>query len=732
MWRNVAFAGCLAAAVVVAACEGPVGPPGETGAGDAGPPGPTGATGPTGPSGGPGLDASTPRAFVPTGPGIKLAVSATDIANDGTVVVSFDVTDGAGVPLDLAGKYTEGAITPKFALAALGTDGYASYTTQVHKSADGSKSASLPDSDTGGALVEVGAGAGTYTYTFGTKLPAGFDQTKTHTLGVWASRPYQGKTYVVNTLSDFRPDGAAVTQTRDIITTQGCNQCHNPLAFHEGGTERRDVRLCVLCHAAPAADVSNGNGIDMPTMIHKIHRGKFLPSVLGGQPYQLTADDGTLDDHSDPWFPDALQNCAKCHQGSQGDVWTKNPPNRALCTGCHDRTAFASPVPAGYTPHGGGPMADDSQCGSCHVATGTNISIAGAHTVAENDPKDPKLALAIGTVTGTAPTQTPVVHFTVTANGQPYDLLGTPLGGLAVTLAGPTIDYADAEPTTYTMQGTGASGTLALDGSVGSYVYTFPAPIPATATGTYAVGMEGWIAAAAPATYRYAALNPVAYVAVTDPAPVPRRDVVDRNKCNACHTDLAAHGGIRKSPEYCVMCHTPNKVNDQRVARFEVPATTANSVNFKLMVHRLHRGNQLVQGYVLGSYPPPTTANPGGTPVDFGTVTFPGNLEACWACHKSTSYMLPLPAGLLPTVTSETLACNDTPPLDPTKYCTNRSVASQTSLQPISTACTACHDAPATVAHAEVMTAPDGTESCATCHGPGAQWDVQAVHALPP
>src|SRR5208283_3684301 len=109
----------------------------------------------------------------------------------------------------------------------------------------------------------------------------------------------------------------------------------------------------------------------------------------------------------------------------------------------------------------------------------------------------------------------------------------------------------------------------------------------------------------------------VTYVAVTDPTPSPRRTVVERDKCNSCHSDLLAHGGTRKSPEYCVLCHNPNAVDDPGVARFEVPSTQAPSVNFKVLVHKIHRGSDLAQGYVLGGTPAPTPANPGGTPIDF-------------------------------------------------------------------------------------------------------------------
>src|SRR6185295_8659423 len=115
------------------------------------------------------------------------------------------------------------------------------------------------------------------------------------------------------------------------------------------------------------------------------------------------------------------------------------------------------------------------------------------------------------------------------------------------------------------------------------------------------------------------------------------------------HYKLQAHGGPRQEVQYCAFCHNPNKANDTRVARFEVPFTTAQSVDFKVMIHKIHIGEKLAQQpYVLGGFPAPTPANPGGTPLSFGEVRFPGDIKSCPTCHAGATYLLPLGAAVLP------------------------------------------------------------------------------------
>jgi OmcA/MtrC family decaheme c-type cytochrome len=324
----------------------------------------------------------------------------------------------------------------------------------------------------------------------------------------------------------------------------------------------------------------------------------------------------------------------------------------------------------------------------------------------------------------TTPGDTPEIVFRVEQNGAPLNILATPLNSLRVTIAGPTSDYATYWQ--HTIQGSGATGTLIAEGE--NFRYTFPAMMPATAAGTYAFGLEGYVQPGGPTGPRIAAPNPISFAAVTDAAPEPRRTVVSQEQCNSCHLQLGAHGGSRIEVQYCAFCHNPNNVNDDRVERFENKTVDVHSVDLAVMVHRIHMGEELSQPYVLGGNPTPTKANPAGTPVDFGEVRYPGDRNACWTCHAGATYTLPLSAKLLPKKT-QVLTCIEDPAADVDNYCDLRTVASEKLIAPETAACTGCHDAPYVVAHAETMTSASGIEACATCHGPGADFDVQVVHA---
>ena len=339
-------------------------------------------------------------------------------------------------------------------------------------------------------------------------------------------------------------------------------------------------------------------------------------------------------------------------------------------------------------------------------------------------PTPEALSLGIVSVEHTGPGQTPELVFTALEDGVPAGILAKPLTHLAVTIAGPTTDYASYWQ--YLIQGTGSTGTLSKDAA--RYRYIFPAPMPSGATGSYAFGLEGYIAPGGPNGPLYASINPVKFVAVTDAIAVPRRSVATDAQCHGCHVSFTAHGGTRRSLDYCVFCHNPNEIDDQEVARFEGVPVDATSESMSFMTHRIHMGSRLTQPYVLGGFPGPAKPNPAGTPIDFSLVVYPGDVGECQACHTVEGHQLPLPSNLLPVLERRTLQCTENPAADADNYCDIRVASGENIIAAETAACIGCHDEPVTAAHAEIMTTADGVATCAVCHAPGKFSDADIYH----
>jgi OmcA/MtrC family decaheme c-type cytochrome len=279
------------------------------------------------------------------------------------------------------------------------------------------------------------------------------------------------------------------------------------------------------------------------------------------------------------------------------------------------------------------------------------------------------------------------------------------------------------------MQGGGAGGTLTAAGEPGTFRYVFPpaAKMPDDATGSYTFALEGGVTVAGA---RFFAHGPTMAAAVTDAQPVARRVVVEDAACNRCHDDIQGHGGMRKGVQSCVLCHNPENVNDERVARLEGTTVDVESVDLKVMIHKIHRGEGLEQSYILGGNPGPSAERPAGSPHDMGHTRYPGVLRDCSTCHDPATITLPLPASVRPS-RLETLTCTEDPAADGDSFCNTR-VAEVRYLAPATAVCTSCHDGDSTQAHAEVMTTALGKESCATCHGRGSAFDPARVHTLDP
>lgn len=99
------------------------------------------------------------------------------------------------------------------------------------------------------------------------------------------------------------------------------------------------------------------------------------------------------------------------------------------------------------------------------------------------------------------------------------------------------------------------------------------------------------------------------------------RDVARTATCNACHDPLSAHGGARRSVELCVLCHTPQTVDPD----------TGNTVDFPVMVHKIHDGSQLPSVKAGGKY---QIIGFNNSVADYSDVVFPADPRNCASCHK--------------------------------------------------------------------------------------------------
>ena len=630
-------------------------------------------------------------------PGVIVKIVSAGIAKDGTITARVTITDPKGMALDRLGVSTPGPVSMSLIAAYIpaGKTQYVSYTTTVAKpSIPGNTNPSQTQAanDSGGTWATNAVGD--YTYTFKTKAPTTFDPTVTHSIGVSATRDLSEFitqdewASVGNDVFNFVPDGSAVKVTRSVVPTTACNQCHDPLIGHGGS--RLTVELCILCHTPQTINPDTQLTQDMPVLIHKIHMGKNLPSVIAGTPYRIWHR-GAWSDFSDVGFPsgvDELETCTVCHQNSPQANNFATVPTRAACGACHDNVNFASGL-----NHVNLPQVDDNQCTQCHKPTGAEFdaSIGGAHTVATRSTQLPGVVFAITAVDNAKPGQSPSVTFSVQGkDGNSLDI--TRMDLLNLVLAGPTTDYnAYVSEDVRTAK---ASGPL--------FVYTFKAALPANATGSYVVGIEGYRNITInpntvnSAVVRDVGFNQVFYFPVGAAKVAPRRQVVSQALCAGCHDKLMLHGGIRQNVEYCVVCHSPTETDASMRKTGDIP----ESINFKTMIHKIHTGSNLTTDF--------TVVGHGGSINNFNGVGYPGDRRDCVKCHLPGTYDLPLPDGLITQTT-------------PRDYLTTQG--------PATAACLSCHTTKAAAAHAWTMTSPTLGEACDACHGPLSDASVDKVHA---
>ena len=665
-------------------------------------------------------------------PGLTIKIVSASIAQDGTISVDYKLSDPKGLPLDPAGVTTPGAISVSYVVAYIpkGQSQFVAYTTRAQTSPITHVTAIQAGADSGGTVKQVADGEFVYTFKQKATPPSGsYDATTTHRVGVYGSRNLTefdlGTYYDDDTLSWVPGGGAAVP--RDVIRTASCNKCHDQLAFHGGS--RRSMELCIMCHTPQTVDPDTGNTVDMKVFVHKLHMGAELPSVQAGKPYQIIGFNQAVSDWSTVELPSDPRRCDFCHEdqkvtgATQSDKWLTNP-GRDACGSCHDNVNFAT-----GQNHVNLPQTSDNECKNCHIPQGElefDASIKGAHTIETQAPSRPGIVVDIVKIDNGQAGKKPTVTFTVkdfAGNGLTMAQLTGGNNRLGLVMAGPTTDYgytsfgSDVTTGGYVSENPVPTAQCANDGTC---TYTFTHAVPANAKGTYAIGIEGRRdLVLLPGTTQevhteYGAINKVKYFSVDGSPVFARRQVVDVNKCNGCHSFLSLHGENRNQIEMCVLCHNPSETDAARRAVAIDPADKAKpnqGVNFAMMVHKIHTGENMkefgVTDYVIVGF--------GGTHNDFSEVRYPtmnntggvGDTAKCYMCHVNTSEAN-FPIGL------------------------NNVTDPQGKFSPVpatTSACTACHLSLSALSHSVAQTDPKYGESCDVCHATGKDFDVDKEHA---
>lgn len=164
--------------------------------------------------------------------------------------------------------------------------------------------------------------------------------------------------------------------------------------------------------------------------------------------------------------------------------------------------------------------------------------------------------------------------------------------------------------------------------------------------------------------------------------------------CNNCHDPLTAHGETgRSSPKTCALCHQPQSTDPD----------TGNTVDFKVMIHKIHDGDNLPS---VKAGTPYQIIGFGQGVNDFSSVAFPQDIRNCQNCHVGTN------ATAAP---SQALAYLTSPSRD---------------------ACGSCHDDVNWQTGANHPAGPQADDTaCSNCHVPdsGAEFDasVKGAHTNP-
>ncbi|WP_394200495.1 OmcA/MtrC family decaheme c-type cytochrome [Shewanella waksmanii] len=410
-------------------------------------------------------------------------------------------------------------------------------------------------------------------------------------------------------------DNGMVAYTRNIVTIETCNTCHNDLAFH--GSKYNEIETCVTCHTE--GRVSNNDNI-FPQMVHSKH--------LQG-------------------YPGSLADCQTCHAEDETLTehlnWARVPTMEA-CGSCHTSIDF----PAG---EGHPAQADNSNCVACHNADWT----MSAHNDGGNDEALAQFNAQITQASLAGTTVNFTVRLSNPQTGSVYSDSADKLNFISDLRVyanwGNSFDYATRSAKSIKLNETSPSS-----GSNGEYSYMITdLAVPAGSeldTGTLAIqgrlcaangqlgdcGDESFSTVNIKSSYQFFNAEMI--------ADMGRRSVVTNETCGSCHGDQALnyHGSRNDLEQQCQLCHNPNMAADSQASNPSIA-----TADYKHMIHSIHNGQR--EGYE--------------------SINYPGNIGNCAQCHAETdngglTAALPLFEGVPPlmldngTYTSATTAiCSD-------------------------------------------------------------------------
>ncbi len=708
------------------ACEGDRGEAGVQG--NPGPPGPAGAPGPSGPAtGGPAPEK------------LNIDITGVTIAN-GHPVVDFTVVDQDGYAFSNLPQAS-------FTLAKLnpGTDGdsasWQSYLNRLETPTAGAWPGTEPqvqataESSSAGTLENNGDG--TYRYTFAVNLTSiteplavTYDAELTHRVGMQVGGEYRGTAVpATNAIYTFQPATGMTAEQGiadlNVVSQENCASCHGDhLAVHGGA--RISVDYCVTCHNPGTVDAQSGESLDFAVMIHRIHTGAALPSVQAGGVYTIWGYRDTPHDYSGIHLPQDPRNCLSCHDpenpATPQAALINGHPTIEACGSCHDDIDFETGI--------GHQATNNTECTICHREGSVAGDVLQSHAIPAQVAAANFQFNILG-IDNTAPNETPTVRFSITDprnDDAPYDIKTDPHfgtgAGLTFRLGWDTRDYIHGPAAGLSITSALTTATVNDDGS---FSIAATAPIPATASGSGTIAMEGRAVHAD--GFQIPITGAVEFFPITDTEAQPRRQIVSVEKCTACHGKndaLAFHGGQRTDEvQLCAVCHNNNttdvarRAGDTMVGGVSIiDGRSEQSVDLKYMIHGIHGADIRDKPYVAYGF--------GNTPHDYSHIHYPRPSSDCLACHTEDSYQLPLSDGVRGT----SIATAGSPGAPDVHLKVSAATA----------ACASCHTSDLAQAHMslnggsfgvtqEVLDTSTG-ETCSICHGPGQTAAVDRVHGL--